>query len=48
MTLKNRVFGLTYVITEEQFSDFFITLGDKYLARGEYNTKHTSRLITTI
>lgn len=38
-----------FSITSAQFSDFFATLGEKFLAAGDYNAKHTywgSRLIT--
>lgn len=38
-----------YRITQSQFSDFFKTLGDRFIAGGDFNSKHTywgSRLIT--
>lgn len=31
-----------HAIKEEQFSNFFKTLGDKFLAGGDYNAKHTN------
>lgn len=39
-----------YTIKEEQFQDFFATLGNRFLAGGDYNAKHQqwgSRLATT-
>lgn len=39
-----------HAIKQDQFTDFFKTLGTKFIAGGDYNAKHThwgSRLITT-
>jgi len=38
-----------FTISENQFLDFFNTLGDRFIAAGDYNAKHThweSRLVT--
>lgn len=38
-----------FTISENQFFDFFNTLGDRFIAAGDYNAKHThwgSRLVT--
>lgn len=38
-----------FVVSEDQFSEFFNSLGERFIADGDYNAKHThwgSRLLT--